>query len=129
MVKVKSQYYINRTIKSLKIVSKIFPLFAMFYMTIFTQIALKPYIETLISKISKHWYWQSSYRDSSHWNNDIKIIEHPNNIEPISLKFHIEPALDREPFIAFCKTQSFEIVILSYPQSWTWPLIQPCHWR
>ena len=62
-------------------------------MIISTQIALKLYIETLISKISKHWYCQSSYRDSSYWNKDIENIEPPNNIEPISLKFHIEPAL------------------------------------
>ena len=74
-------------------VTKSFTLFAKFYMKISTKLAPKPSIETLTSKISKHCYWKSSYRNSSYWNIDIKNIYSPNHIEPISLKFHIEPAL------------------------------------
>ena len=48
--------------------------------------APKPLIETPMSKISKHWYWKSSYC-CSFWIIDIK------NIEPESLKFHIGPVL------------------------------------
>ena len=55
--------------------------------------APKPYIKTLISKISRHWYWKSSYCNSSYWNMDSENIIPPNHIEPKSLKFHIEPAV------------------------------------
>ena len=42
---------------------KVFSLCAKFHLTISPKIAPKPYIETLVSKISKHWYWQSSDRN------------------------------------------------------------------
>ena len=56
-------------------------------MMISSKMAPKPYIETLISKISKHWSCKSSYYNLSYWYVDIE------NINPLSLKYHIEPAL------------------------------------
>ena len=73
-------------------VSKIFSLFAKFYMIMSTKMASKPYMETLVSKISKHWYWKSSYRNS-YRNIDIENSKLPNHIKPKSLKFHIDSAL------------------------------------
>ena len=43
--------------------------------------AVKPYFETLILKIPKHWYWKSSYLNSSHRNINIKIIEPPHHFK------------------------------------------------
>ena len=71
-------------------VSEIFSLFARFYMIIPTKMALRPYIETLISIISKQWCPKSSYHNSSYY---IENIVHLNHIKPRSLKFHIEPAV------------------------------------
>ena len=68
-------------------------LFAKFYKMISSKMVPKPHFEIIISKISKHWYWKSSYCDSFYQNSDITNIEPPNHIKPKSLKFHIEPAL------------------------------------
>ena len=68
MAKFKSQFYtsmyIDQTIENPAL--KIFSPSAQFYMIISPKMAPKPYIETLISKISKHWYWKSSNRNSSY---------------------------------------------------------------
>ena len=67
MAKFKIQYYIDRNIKLIENpLLKYFSLFAKFYMMICPKMAPKPYIETLISKISKHRYWNSSYRNPSY---------------------------------------------------------------
>ena len=64
-------------------------------MIISTTVAPKPYVETQISKISKHCELKSSYCNSPYRNIDIKDIEPANYIKPLSLSFHIEPALDK----------------------------------
>ena len=56
----------------------IFSLFDKFYRRISLKMALKPYIEIIILKIPKHWYWKSSYHNSSYRNINIKIIEPPH---------------------------------------------------
>ena len=76
-----------------KLISKIFSLFAKFYMMISPKMASKPYIKTQILNTSKHWYWKSSNRNSSQRNIDIENILPPNHVEPKSLKFYFEPAL------------------------------------
>ena len=58
-----------------------------------TKMAPKIHIETLMQKISKHWYWKSSYLNLSYGNINIENIESLNHIKPIRLKFHIEPTL------------------------------------
>ena len=51
-------------------ISYILSLFAKFYMIVCPKMALKPYIEALISKISKYWYWliRSKYRHRKYQN-------------------------------------------------------------
>ena len=53
-------------------------------MKIYPKMAPKPYIETMRLKISKHWYWKLSYRNS-YQNID---IEPQNHIKQKSLKFY-----------------------------------------
>ena len=72
-------YWLNYRIIG-NLVAEIFSLFAKVYMTISTTMASKPYVKPLLSKVSKHWYWKSSCRNSSY---QVSVTHH---IEILILK-------------------------------------------
>ena len=59
-------------------------------MIISTKVALKPYIEMLVSKISIYWYWKSSYHNSSYQYRKYWTSK-PTKLK--SHEFHMKPAL------------------------------------